>query len=320
MPVIQSSYKPPFYFKNRHVATVLPSMFRKVEGVNYVRERVNTPDHDFLDLDWIDNMNDRVVLVFHGLEGNSERHYVKGVARTFSDDHWDVVAVNSRGCSGEINLASRMYHHADTEDVRFIVEHVQSRKIYKQMVMVGFSMGGAMILNYLGEEGKDVPSSIISAVAFSSPVNVGDSARELEKPGKEFYLNRFLKKLKKKIKAKAEQYPELVNTEGLDDLRLFSQYDSRYTAPLHGFANAEEFYHQASSYYKIKEITVPTLLATADNDPFMPASCYPYEEAKAHQHFYLEVPEYGGHVGFPTTSLKKSWMEDRALEFVRTFV
>jgi predicted alpha/beta-fold hydrolase len=294
---------------------MLPSMFRKVNGVNYQRERVDTPDRDFLDLDWLANRNDKAVIVFHGLEGSSQRHYVQGTARTFSTAGWDVVAVNSRSCSGELNLAPRLYHHADTDDVRFIIDHVLKTKSYQQLALVGFSMGGAMILNYLGEAGQEVPEVVKSAIAFSSPVNVGDSARELEKRGREFYLNRFLKKLKRKIKAKASQHPGLLDTEGLDGLKSFLQYDDRYTAPMHGFADAEEFYHRASSYYKIKDIAIPTLLATAANDPFMPSSCYPYEEARAHQRFYLEVPRYGGHVGFPLKSLKHSWMEARALEF-----
>ena len=315
MAIIKSKYKTPFYFRNRRVATILPSMFRKVEGVEYERERVTTADNDFLDFDWIRGKNDRIVIIFHGLEGNSDRHYVKGAASTFAQDNWDVLAVNSRSCSGEINLSARLYHHADTEDVRFIVEHVLGKKAYHSIVLVGFSMGGAMILNYLGEEGSTVSEHITAAIAFSSPVDVGGSARELEKPGMEFYLNRFLKKLRVKIRAKAKQYPDLIKTDGLDDIKTFMVYDDRYTAPMHGFNSAEDFYHQASSYYKIRNINVPTLLVTAANDPFMPDSCYPYDEAKNHEYFDLEVPDHGGHVGFPLSGLGLSWMEVRALEF-----
>jgi len=317
MAIIKSKYKSPFYFRNGHVATVLPSMFRKVDGVAYERERVTTTDNDFLDLDWVSGQNDRVAIIFHGLEGSSDRHYVKGAARTFARNNWDVLAVNSRSCSGEMNLTPRFYHHADTEDVRFIVDHVLSKKVYRSLVLIGFSMGGAMILNYLGEEGSNVPKVIKAAVAYSSPVDVGGSARELEKPGQEFYLKRFLKKLKIKIRAKAEQFPELVTTDGLDEIRSFMSYDDRYTAPLHGFDGAKDFYHKASSFYKIKNIEVPTLLVIAANDPFMPGSCYPFDEAKDHKYVDLEVPQHGGHVGFPLTTLGLSWMEVRALEFVK---
>ena len=320
MPVIQSSYKAPFYLRNKHLSTIIPSMFRKVYGVDYVRERIATPDDDFLDLDWVENGSDRLMIVLHGLEGSSERHYSKGIVKHFVDHGWDGLAWNARSCSGEMNKQPRMYHHADISDLKTTIEHALRKNNYKDLVLVGSSMGGAIVLNYLIHASKPLPMQLRAAVALSAPIDVGGSARELEKSGNAFYLNRFLSKLKVKIAEKASMYPELINTEGLADIKLFSEFDNRYTAPLHGFDDANDFYDKASSKNYLSEINIPTLLLIAQNDPFMPESCYPYEEASTNENLYLEVPKHGGHVAFPLKGIKSSWMEIRALEFVKNFI
>jgi predicted alpha/beta-fold hydrolase len=256
-----------------------------------------------------------VVIIFHGLEGSSGRHYVKGMAKMLAQHDYSVVAVNSRSCSGEINKAPRLYHHADVADVELVINHVRA-KGYTCISLVGFSMGGAMVLNYLVETGTGLGSELSSAVAISSPVDLGDSARELEKSGNGFYLNKFLTKLKAKIRIKARQYPELIDIQGLEDIQSFSALDESYTAPLHGFIDADDFYAQASSRDKLKHINIPTLILIAENDPFMSESCYPFEEAEMLDKVFLEVPKGGGHIGFPLRGIKDSWMEVRALEFL----
>ena len=177
-------------------------------------------------------------------------------------------------------------------------------------------MGGAITLNYLTKMKEHHPTELVAAVAISAPVDVGASADELEKRENRFYLQRFLKKMIKRIKAKAEQFPELIDVSGADEIKTFSEYDIRFTAPLNGCNNPTEFYKRASTKDRLHEINVPSLLVIAENDPFMPASCYPYDEARDHKYFHLEVPKKGGHVGFTIKSLKYSWMERRALEFI----
>ena len=320
MPVIKSEYKAPLFLRNGHLSTILPSLFRKVEGVTYERERITTPDNDFLDLDWIRNANNRVVIVLHGLEGSSDRHYSKGVAKQFSANGWDVVAWNARSCSGEINTQPRLYHHADIKDIYTTITHVLNIQPYTQMALVGFSMGGAVVLNYLSKS-TQIPPQIKVAVAISAPVDVGDSAKELEHPNQSFYLNRFIKKLKKKIEVKARMHPNVIDATDLEQVRTFSEFDTRFTAPLHGFANANDFYLHASAKSELCNLTIPTLLLIADNDPFMPDSCYPYEEAEASNNLYLEVPKHGGHVGFgPSAKDGSFWSERRAFEFIKGFI
>ena len=320
MPIIKSTYKPPFHLRNGHLSTVLPSIYRKVEGVHYTRERIATPDDDFLDIDWVKNGNSKLVILFHGLEGNSDRHYVKGVAKHFSENDWDMAAWNARSCSGEMNKQPRLYHHADVEDVETAVNHIIDNNTYDEVVLIGFSMGGAMVLNYLIHKRDELPTALKAAVAISAPVDVGGSARELERMSRSFYRNRFLEKLKAKIKIKAETYPDRININGIDKINSFLEFDGRYTAPLHGFSSTSEFYVKASSKELLHKISIPTLLVIAKNDPFMSASCFPTKEAEMNSNLYLEMPKHGGHVGFPVKDYQHSWMEIRALAFVKKII
>lgn len=315
MPIIDSRYShPPLYLFNGHLETIVPSMFRKIDGV-YKRERLELTDGDFLDLDWMQGNSDKLVIISHGLEGNSERHYSRGVAHYFHQRGWDALAWNCRGCSGEMNRLPRFYHHGATEDIAAVIDHAIQKK-YKEIALVGFSMGGSMSLKYLGERKDKVPSEIKSAVVFYVPCDLASSARELDKPNKKFYLNRFLKKLEKKIRSKSMKFPEQISVNGLENIKTFREFDNRYTAPLHNFIDADDFYSKASSAQYIPFIQIPTLIVNALNDPFLPDACYPFDMAKTHAYVHLETPERGGHVGFSLAGKKENWMEVRSFEFV----
>lgn len=317
MPLIEPSgySRPPFYLFNPHLETIVPSAFRKVKLPAYERERITTPDNDFLDLDWLRKGSDQLVILSHGLEGSSDRPYVKGMARAFWGNGWDVLAWNCRSCSGELNKAPRMYHHADSPDLQTVVDHTVKGSSYRKIVLVGFSMGGSITLKYLGENSGNLPEAISRAVVFSVPCDLGGSARELSKKGNDFYRRRFLKKLGRKLKAKAAQMPQLLNCEGYEEIRHFSQFDNRFTAPIHGFKDAEDFYYQASANTHLPHIRIPTLIVNAQNDPMLSTSCYPVALAEKHPHVYLEMPAYGGHVGFSLSGREQNWAEQRALEF-----
>ena len=199
MPLIKkSSYQKPFYLFNGHWETIIPSAFRTIKDVTYQRERLELADGDFLDLDWLRDQSQKLVVISHGLEGSSERHYSKGMAKYFSQRGWDAVAWNCRGCSGEINRLPRFYHHGATEDIAAVIQHAINLKKYSTIALVGFSMGGSMTLKYLGENSKKLHPSIKGGVALSVPCDLGASARELDRPNQLFYRNRFLKKLEKK--------------------------------------------------------------------------------------------------------------------------
>ncbi len=317
MPLVShSSYKAPFYLFNGHLETMIPSAFRKIKGVSYQRERFELADGDFVDLDWLRNNSKKLVIISHGLEGSSDRHYSKGMAKYFFEHGWDALAWNCRSCSGEMNRLPRFYHHGATEDFKEVIDHALSQKQYDSIVLVGISMGGSLTLKYLGENSGRLPEQVKGGAAFSVPCHLGSSAKELDRPNKRFYLNRFLKKLGKKIKSKSEKFPELISFKGFEKIRSFEEFDNRYTAPLHGFSSANDFYERAASLQYIPKITVPTLIVNALNDPFLPEQCYPYDIAKDHQNVFLEIPERGGHTGFTLAGQEENWMEVRAFEFL----
>lgn len=320
MPIIESSsYKSsPFYF-NGHVETVIPSLLRKITGIAYQRERLELADGDFLDLDWLKNKNKKLIIISHGLEGSSERHYSKGMAKYFFQRGWDALAWNCRSCSGEMNRLPRFYHHGATEDLASVIQHALNLQHYSSIVLAGISMGGSLSLKYLGEFNSSLDKRVKGAAVFSVPCHLGSSAKELDKSSKWFYLNRFLKKLGKKIKSKSEKFPDIISYHGFEKIKTFEEFDNRYTAPLHGFKDADDFYERASSYHYIPLITIPTLITNALNDPFLPPSCFPYEMARHHESVFLETPARGGHTGFPLNGKEENWMEERAFEFLKGF-
>ncbi|MEZ4884039.1 MAG: alpha/beta fold hydrolase [Chitinophagales bacterium] len=319
--ILKSSYNnhPRWQF-NRHLQTMMPSMFRKVEGIDYERERLEMDDGDFLDLDWVKTGSDKLVIVSHGLEGHSDRHYVKGMVKSFSSNGWDALAWNCRTCSGEMNRLPRMYHHGATEDLKAVVDHIlQNNPSYNSIALVGFSMGGSLTLKYLGEQGEAVSKRIKGAVAISVPFNLVASLPTIHARSNWIYKKRFLRKLARKVQAKAEMFPELIEVEGLDKITTFNEFDNRYTAPLHGFKDAPDFYQKVSAHQYAVHIAVPTLILNAANDPLLPKECYPIELAKKHPFIHLEIPKKGGHVGFMLPNSELTWADKRALEFVNGF-
>lgn len=320
MPIVNSTYKAPLYLRNGHLATIIPSSFRKVQGVKYERERIHTPDGDFLDLDWCSNNHNRLVVVSHGLEGSSNRPYMKGMVKYFSERGWDALAWNCRSCSGELNWKPKFYHHGATEDLKQVVAYAIKSRGYDAVALVGFSMGGSMTLKYCGEMGEEIPKQVVGATAFSVPVSLKSSVDALSTYGTSFYRKRFIKKLEEKIKAKAEQYPEEIKYEGFEAIKYFPDFDNLYTAPLHGFESADDFYERASAGRYMYDTKVPVLLVNAANDPFLGEACYPVEECKDHNNIFLEIPRHGGHVGFSLKKVDENYMETRAYEFLNGLV
>lgn len=318
MPVIgASTYSAPPLFTNPHIQTIYPSVFRKVAGVRYERETIDTPDGDFLDLDWSSVGSDRMVLVMHGLEGDSQRAYVRGMVRTFNREGWDALALNFRGCGGRVNKTLRFYHSGQTEDLQTVIEHVASTKRYRGISLVGFSLGGNLALKYLGEPEPETHPLVKCGVAISAPCDLKTSGTKISSPGNRIYIKRFLRLLRRKIRMKMEIMPELINDEGYSEIKDFVQFDNRYTSRINGFRDANDYYEQASSKQFLGNVTLPTLLINAADDPFLSPECYPFEEAQASEAFFLERPGHGGHVGFVTFGKGGSyWHESRALEFI----
>lgn len=312
-------YRPPRCCANPHIQTVFPTLFRKVKGVSYSRVRIDTPDGDFLDLDLSSVNSRRVAVLLHGLEGDSSRSYIKGMTKGMNRRGWDALAVNFRGCSGEPNRKPRMYHSGETEDLDTVMRFLTERGTYHEAALVGFSLGGNVILKYLGERGADHPALVRAAVAVSVPCDLKACSVRLGEPGNRFYTLRFLKLLRKKIAVKARVNPDAVSEECFKEIVTLKDFDDRYTAPLHGFKDADDYYAQASCLGFLNAVRVPTLLLNAKDDPFLGPSCFPVQEARDNPHLFLETPQHGGHVGFMAFGAGgEYWSETRAGSFLES--
>ncbi|HYF71065.1 MAG TPA: alpha/beta fold hydrolase [Ohtaekwangia sp.] len=308
-------YTAPAFLFNAHLETIYPSLLRRVGMKPYTRERICTPDDDFLDLDWLTQGASKLIIISHGLEGSSQRPYVKGLAKAGFNQGCDILAWNFRGCSGEINKQLRFYHSGATEDLHTVLEHVKNKNQYTEIFLMGFSLGGNLTLKYLGE--RQLFPEIKKSVVFSVPLNLQTSCARISEPSNWIYARRFLKSLKQKILRKHIAYPEL-NTSWLPQIKTIQTFDDRYTAPLHGYNNAAEYYDRCSSIHFIHAIPIPTLIINARNDPFLSNDCYPTEMLKHHANVKLETPDRGGHVGF--AQFHKSglyWSEEKALQFIK---
>ncbi|MCB0569277.1 MAG: alpha/beta fold hydrolase [Phaeodactylibacter sp.] len=316
MPVLyRTSYRrPPAYQFNGHLQTVLPAVLRKVEAP-FECERIGLPDGDHLDLDWITGGGRRLAILTHGLEGNSRRHYMKGMARLFASRGWDVLAWNCRTCNGEMNQQLRMYHHGDIDDIGHVVRHALRTKDYEQVVLIGFSMGASILLKYLGVHGNEVPDAISKGIAFSAPCDLEAGVRALERPANRFYKKRFLKSLRPKIEAKAELYPDVLDASKFDEIREWRDFDNFFSAPINGYSDAEEFYYNSSAKNFMAGTDREVLVVNAKNDPILLPECSPVKLAEKHPKIFLEMPRSGGHVGFALSGNAHTWSEYRALEF-----
>ncbi len=323
MPFIErSSFPgPPFWQFGGHLQTVIPGIVRRVQGIDYQRERIDTPDGDFLDLDWLKTTENRqLVVITHGLEGDSQASYVRGTAKLFWQNGWDALAWNCRSCSGEMNRQFRMYHHGDTDDIHTVIQHALKQGQYEKIVLVGYSMGANISMKYLGTQGKNAPGQIQAAAVFSAPCNIREGADVLDRWDNALYKYRFMFALYKKIKQKARQYPGKLDLSKFRKVRRWRDFDAYFSAPISGYASADDFHRQASAINFLEGIQVPTLLVSAQNDPILTPACFPVEIARRHPFFYFELTEGGGHCGFQTSGDREfSWSEQRALEFCAAF-
>ncbi|QOI98643.1 MAG: alpha/beta fold hydrolase [Flammeovirgaceae bacterium] len=308
------NYSPPIFLFNGHLETIYPALLRKVTLQPYHRERITTPDNDFLDLDWLKQGSEKLVIISHGLEGNTHRAYIKGMARALFLNGFDVLAWNYRGCSEEMNRQLRFYHSGATDDLAVVINHAVKQQ-YKAINLVGFSLGGNLTLKYLGEPRKH-PDVLRKAIVFSVPLDLHTSCLKISQPSNWIYANRFLVSLKEKVQRKARMMPEL-DSKGLGKIKSLMEFDDVITGPLHGFSNALDYYAQCSSIKFVNGINHPVLIINAKNDPFLSKECYPVNELEHHSKVKFIAPQRGGHVGFAEfNSNGLYWSERQAIAFL----
>lgn len=321
MPILESTYKPPYIFRNYHFSTIYAAKLRKVKPVSQARERMHLEDGDFLDIDWSYSnscASRKVLIILHGLDGNAQRPYVLGLAHHFNYNAWDVAAINFRGCSGEINKLYRSYNAGASEDLKQVVAHILKNKKYESLAINGFSLGGNLLLKYLGE-GNNLPKELKAGVAISAPCDLYESLKKLDETRNWLYSKRFVRQLKKQLTLREKYFPNEINKKQIANCDNLYAIDELYTSQAHGFANALEYYKKSSALNFIPNINIPTLLINAKNDGFLSENSSPITIAENNSNFHLEMPEYGGHVGF-LQKKNTTYTEDRALEFIGSHI
>ncbi len=315
-------YLPARWLPGAHAMTVYGSLFRPWSRPRAVRQRWELPDGDFLDVDGTPGPSPDapVMVVCHGLEGSSRAAYVRGIAARACARGLAVLALNFRSCSGTPNRLPRFYHSGETGDLAAVVERVGAERPDRTILLCGFSLGGNVVVKYLGERGDAVPAQVAGAAVISVPFDLARCARALDGPGlwSWIYRERFLRALRGKALALCRRFPGLLDPAAVRAARTFAAFDTAVTAPLHGFASAEDYWARSSSAQFVAGVRRPLLAISALDDPLVPGSSLPVEAARANPMVTLVTTPSGGHVGFVSGSPLRPgyWAEARAIEFL----
>jgi predicted alpha/beta-fold hydrolase len=313
------SYLAPRWLPSGHLQTIYPAKCIVKPRVAYRRERWNTPDGDFIDIDFVDgDPGQPLVVLFHGLEGSSDSHYARSLMSHIKALGWSGAVPHFRGCSGELNHAPRFYHSGDTEEINWILRRVVATREDKQagkLYAVGASLGGNALLRWLGEL-QHGAEFVDAACAISAPLDLAGGGAALSRGINMVYTKSFLQTLKPKCLRKLKQFPDLFECDAMLKARNLYEFDNVVTAPLHGFRDTDDYWHRASAKHVLNDITVPTLVLNAQNDPFLPAQHLPKE---ASRFVTLDYPLEGGHVGFMVGAFPGvlSWLPERIIGFLK---
>jgi predicted alpha/beta-fold hydrolase len=307
-------FRAPSYLFNGHIETLYAALCLSRPHIHYQRERWDTPDGDFIDIDFVRGKpNQPLVVLFHGLEGSSNSHYARAFMHALTECGWQGAIPHFRSCSGEINRAPRFYHSGDATEIEWLLQRLRTQT--KTLYVIGFSLGGNALLRYLGEA-QHSADFINAACSVSAPLDLAQSGNALLKGFNQVYTRHFLKTLKLKCIEKLKQYPHLFHQEKMLRSRNLYEFDNIVTAPLHGYQNTEDYWERASAKNVLNDITVPTLILNAQNDPFLPGFHLPQ---KASSHVTLAYPKQGGHVGFVShhTPTQLSWLPKNVIQFFK---
>ncbi len=315
------AYRAPRWLPGGHAQTLYPLLIRP-DPLPYHRERWETPDGDFIDLDWNvapapgHSASRPLLVLFHGLEGSSNSHYAVSLMRAVAAIDWIGLVVNFRGCSGESNRLPRAYHSGDSDEIDWILRRLQALFPAGPRYAVGVSLGGNALLKWLGERQALSTDVLRAAAAISAPLDLAACGHALAHGFNRVYTQHFLQTLKRSAAAKLRRYPGLFDERRMAAASNLWQFDDVVTAPLHGFAGADDYWRRASSKPWLPGIRLPTLLLNAQNDPFLPAYALPTPSQVATS-VELELPRQGGHVGFVTGSLpgRLDWLPQRILHY-----
>jgi hypothetical protein len=314
----ESSYLAPAWLPGGHLQTLYPYFFSPKPSLPYRRERWELPDGDFLDADWIDGRpNAPLLVLFHGLEGNAQGHYALALMQEVKKLGWAGVVVHFRGCSGTPNRLARAYFAGDSAEIGCVLNRLRVQHS-GDLYAAGYSLGGNALLRWLGEQGTHAATVLNAAVAVSAPLDLTAAGHTLDQGiNRLLYVRHFLRSLKHKARLKAVRHPNLFNAQAVKQASTLWQFDHHYTAPLHGYRSANDYWTRAASLPVLQYIAVPTLLINARNDPFLPGHTLP-ETNQVSSSVTLDFPAQGGHVGFVSGHFPGhvQWLPTRIVTFL----
>jgi uncharacterized protein len=313
-------YMAPAWLPGGQLQTIYAYCLRQTPAFTYRRERWETPDGDFIDLDWLDAFTheSRLLVLFHGLEGCSRSHYAVSLMNQLRGEGWCGVVPHFRGCGGEINRLPRGYHAGDSAELGWILYRLKKEKPRSRLHVVGISMGGNDLLKWLGQQGDHALDVVHRAVAVSVPLDLQIAANQLDHGWNRLtYTRDFLRTMKPKVLKKIAAHGLDLDPRVIRATSTFREIDNLYTAPIHGFRDADDYWMRSSSRSWLRHIKVPTLLINARNDPFFPGHALP-KRSEVAEAVALEYPESGGHLGFVSGRFpgQFNWLPRRILSFL----
>ena len=317
MPIINSDFKPAWWLKNPHLQTVWGTAFKHKPEIELIPERIELDDGDFLDVFKTQSIaNKPIVVILHGMEGSIQSHYAKPLIQQLDNAGYAVYFMHFRSCSGELNRLNRGYSSNDSADLQAVVDTVKDNHQRNPFAVIGFSLGGSVVLKWLGEQAESANTSV--GIAVSVPFRLRDAAIKLEKGFSRVYQHYLVSTCQRKYIEKEQKLSSTLKVN-IKELNTFYRFDDQITAPLHGFKGAEDYYQKCSSRQFLKTINKPTLILHSKDDPFMWEHSAPkeYELSKAVQ---LELTEQGGHVGFIAGKYPwktEYWLDHRILEWLK---
>ncbi len=310
-------YRAPWWLPGGHLQTIYPYFVLTRRPPPYRRSRWDTPDGDFIDMDWVDaQLPAPLVVLFHGLEGCSASHYAAALMRAVAKRGWRGVVVHFRGCGGEPNRLPRAYHSGDADEIDWIMRRLRAQPEHVALLPVGVSLGGNALLKWLGRERAKAAAIVDAAAAVSAPMDLMTAGDRLGSGLSRNYGSHFLARLKKKSLGKLTRHPGLYDREAVRRTRTLREFDNLVTAPLHGFRDTDDYWTRASSKPDLAHICAPTLIVHARNDPFLPGRFLPMPH-QVSASVRLEFPGEGGHVGFASGPFPGNldWMPRRVISF-----
>lgn len=320
------AYRAPTWLPGGHAQTMYAALAARRPRVAYRRQRWDTPDGDFIDLDWAESQDrgsriqDRgrapLIALFHGLEGSSNSHYAPALMQAVHSRGWLGVVIHFRGCSGELNRLPRAYHSGDSGEIDWILRRLKRDRPAAPLFAVGISLGGNALLKWLGEQREAARAIVGRVAAVSAPVDLAAAGNALDHGFNLIYVRHFLATMKQKSLSKLEHFPGLLDRNRIRAARTMREFDDAVTAPLHGFKNTDDYWMRASAKPLLVQISVPTLMVNARNDPFLPQHALP-QPREVSQHVSLDYPAAGGHAGFVSGAFPGNldWLPRRVIEF-----